>query len=351
MAGAGVSARAAAIATGVLKNMLLSKLKTASALLLTVALTAGGVGRLVTLPAAAQPAAPQPAGREVLGVFAGSSPCDASVRTLLQIPPGPDAHLIQWKLALYQHPGTRAPAGYELRCKYGLTVPGQPGLDRDARTLERQGRWSIAKGTKSNPDAVVYALDGAVSFFRVDPNVLHALDRDGSLLVGGGGWSYTFYRADALETPVDPSLEAGRPSESYTLPPVPTGPSVFGVFGGRSPCRGIARELKVSGAEHRPRVKWRVTLFQDPETGAPTTYRVESCLHRQPAREGRWTLLRGAASDPKAVVYRLDATKTEPALFLLRGDDNVLFFLDGSRKPLVGNADFSYTLNRKKAGG
>lgn len=31
----------------------------------------------------------------------------------------------------------------------------------------------------------------------------------------------------------------------------------------------------------------------------------------------------------------------------MKGDDNVLFFLDKDRNLLVGNSDFSYTLNRK----
>jgi hypothetical protein len=75
---------------------------------------------------------------------------------------------------------------------------------------------------------------------------------------------------------------------------------------------------------------------------------VDSSFHRQAGREGKWTILRGTPSDPQAVVYRLDATETERVLFLLKEDDNVLFFLDQSRKPLVGNADLSYTLNRKQ---
>src|SRR5262249_13037659 len=151
------------------------------------------------------------------------------------------------------------------------------------------------------------------------------------------------------EKPVDPSREAAKPSESYTLSPMATGPSVFGIFGGRSPCRGIARALKIAGVEGCARIKWRITLFQDPDTRAPTTYKVENSLRPKEAREGSWTILRGTDADAKAIVFRLDGTGTEPALFLLKGDDNVLFFLDHSRKPLVGHADFSYTLNRRMA--
>src|SRR5439155_26971731 len=119
----------------------------------------------------------------------------------------------------------------------------------------------LTKGTKSNPDAVVYGLDSAVALVRIDPNVLHVLDRDRRLMIGGAGWSYTLCRTDAAEKPVDPMLYTRNPPESYTLLPVATGPSVFGIFGGRTPAQGIGKELNIPGAETCPRIKWRITLF------------------------------------------------------------------------------------------
>jgi hypothetical protein len=212
--------------------------------------------------------------------------------------------------------------------------------------LERKGRWTIVKGAKFNADAVVYELKGAVSLFKVDQNLLHVLNRDRSLMIGTGGWSYTLNRNDVLEKPASlpPSTVPVVPER--TISAVATGPSVFGVFEGRSPGQGIARELKIIADS--PKAKWRVTLYQNPETRAPTTYKVESTLHRKGPREGNWTIVRGTDADSKAVVYRLEPTETEAALFFLKGDDNVLFFLNQDGKPLVGNADFSYTLNRRK---
>jgi len=285
----------------------------------------------------------------VFGVFAGSTPCDDSIRPFLQIPADVEAQVIQWKLTLRQEPKTLAPTGYELHCQYGITVAGQTELEKSSKTVEKEGRWKITKGIKSNPDVAVYELDGGPSFLKVDSNVLHVLNRDRSLMVGGTGWSYTLSRTEASEPPVDASVAGAQPSEgSYTLPPVPTGPKVLGVFGGRSPCQGMARELKLNGMGGCVRVKWRITLYQNPETGMPTTYEVHNSLLRGAAREGNWTIVRGTASDPQAIIYRLEATKTEAALFLLKGDENVLFFLDKTLKPLVGNADLSYTLNRKR---
>ena len=133
---------------------------------------------------------------------------------------------------------------------------------------------------------------------------------------------------------------------SYRIAPLATGPTVFGVFEGRSPCHGIARELKLPQHAGCTKVKWRVTLYQDPKTAASTTYKVEGTLHRQSAREGAWTIVRGAKTDPNAVVYRLGPTPTEAEVLLLKADDNILFFLNHDREHMVGHADFSYTLNR-----
>ena len=149
--------------------------------------------------------------------------------------------------------------------------------------------------------------------------------------------------ADLAEEPGDKAQTTGM---SYTISPRATGPTVCGLFEGRSPCRRISRALNLPEEPGCIKVKWRVTLYQNPETSTPTTYKIEGSLHRQNPREGNWTILRGTKTDPNAILYRLEPTQTEAPLFLLKGDDNVLFFLDANHKPLIGDAEFSYTLNR-----
>jgi hypothetical protein len=280
------------------------------------------------------------------GQFVGSTPCDAAIRRLLEIPADANEELMEWKLTLQQDPKTRMPATFLLRSDYGPTSPGKPGLGKRTGTVELQGRWSIAKGTKDNPQAEVYVLNGAVNLFRVSANVLHILTPDRALMVGNGGWSYTLNRASAAEKPGDAARTIDM---TYPIASASTGPVVCGIFEGRSPCQGIAHAL---GRPEHPgctKAKWRVTLYQDPMTGAPTTYKVEGTLYRKGAREGKWSIEQGASGDSAAVVYRLAPTETDAAIFLLRGDDHVLFFLDQKRKPLVGHAEFSYTLNRREA--
>jgi hypothetical protein len=302
---------------------------------------------VLTLAAAQADSAHRSSSPAVFGVFVGSSPCGESVRSFLQIPADADAHLIEWKVTLYKHPTTGAPTDYHLQYKYGLTVPNRPGLGPVARTEERRGTWRLAKGTKTDPEGAVYELNGAVSLYKVSDSVLHLLNADRGLMVGTSGWSYTLNRSDASEPRVDPLADAG-PDESRSVSPLSTGPTVFGVFEGRSPCQGIARELKIPVRPGCAKVKWRVTLYQDPGSHRPTTYKIDSTLHRSGPREGQWTIVRGAEIAPAGVVYRLAPAGTEAALFLTKGDDNVLFFMDQNRRPLTAHAELSYTLNRRK---
>ena len=285
----------------------------------------------------------------VYGEFIGTSPCGDPIRTILRIPKDVKIELMQWKLILHQNQKTQEPASYKLHCEYGPAVQGTNGLGKTKKALQKEGRWKITNGTKSNPDATVIELDRAVSLLKVnnDSKVLQVLNPDRSLMIGNGGWSYTLNRTDATETPGDRALALTKPDQSYSISPVAQGPTVFGVFEGRTPFQGIARELKLPTDAGCLKAKWRVTLYQDAETQAPTTYKLEGSLYRQGVREGNWRVVRGSETDPQAIIYRLEPTATEAVLLLLEGDENVLFFLDQMLKPMVGHAEFSYTLNRR----
>jgi len=289
--------------------------------------------------ACAQPAAKP----DLFGEFVGSTPCGEPFGKLFDIPAGANPP-VKCVLTLYQDPKSHAPTVYKLVAE---SDGARPPAARKPITREKEGRWSIGQGTRADPTAVVYELPGAVHFYKLSDDVLHALNPDRTLAVGTAGWSYTLNRSSAAEKAIPPSAELGRPSVSYKLTPLASGPTVFGIFEGRTPAMGIARELKIDTGGDRTKCKWRVTLYQDPKTKAPTTYKVENSFLRDQRREGTWSV----ENRDGAVVYHLAATKTEADLYLQKGDDNVLFFLGQDRKPLVGNADFSYTLSRREESG
>lgn len=127
---------------------------------------------------------------------------------------------------------------------------------------------------------------------------------------------------------------------------LPAGPEVYGVFDGRTPCEEISRALRHAFPSDCFKLKWRIVLYQDPITKAPTHFTIASTFHRTENQKGKWTILSGTSRDAEDVVFRLTPAGDEASLYLLKGDDNVLFFLDNNKKLLVGNGDFSYTLNR-----
>jgi hypothetical protein len=280
------------------------------------------------------------------GVFVGTTPAGDEVRRALGIPAGSKADLVVWTVTLQLDSVTRAPEAYELRAEYGSTGAGAPGIARIEGLIERRGSWTVGWGIPSNREVVVHELKGALSFVEVGPDVLHALNPDRSFMVGNSGWSHTLTRSDRAEPLVDARLAADQPERSYQLEPLASGPAVFGVFEGRTPCQGIAYDLRVAVDAACTKAKWRVTLYQDPDTKAPTNAWVEGSLYPGAARKGTWTLTKGTRHDAGATVYRL-ALSAATTIALLKGGDNVAFFLDDDDTPRAGNHEFAYTLHRR----
>ncbi|HEX5023686.1 MAG TPA: hypothetical protein VFV68_00375 [Agriterribacter sp.] len=122
---------------------------------------------------------------------------------------------------------------------------------------------------------------------------------------------------------------------------------LYGVFDGRTPCAELAGHLNETVTTACIKIKWRLTLYEG-GAGKGGSYTLEGFVYRKDRiGKGKWTILTGTKNDPAATVYRLDSDKAAPSLFLQKGDENVLFFLDNNMNLMVGNRDFSYALNRK----
>ena len=123
---------------------------------------------------------------------------------------------------------------------------------------------------------------------------------------------------------------------------MPSGPRVFGIFNGRTPCQELSRQLNVSASDECNKMKCRLILYQDPVTHSPTVYDWQGKIRWT----GKWSITTGTKADPDAMVYRLEPQDARGFLSFLKVDDNILFFLNQNGEPLVGNLEFSYTLNR-----
>ncbi len=131
--------------------------------------------------------------------FVGSTPCDDLPRQFLGIPANSPCERITWQLTLLTNQNSRLPITWKLVSTYGMQAQNAPGFVGGGTTVELQGTWAIVKGTKSNPEAVVYDLNAdkpqkSMSFVKVGEHLLHLLNRDKSLLIGNASWSYTLNR-------------------------------------------------------------------------------------------------------------------------------------------------------------
>lgn len=126
------------------------------------------------------------------------------------------------------------------------------------------------------------------------------------------------------------------------------GQALYGVFEGRTPCDGIRQQFKADLSAGCEKVKWRILFFQDSATGAPTTCHVLSVLSRSRLAICRWKILHNSRM---GIIYQIDLPELKKAMFLLKGDENVLFLVDDHFSLLKGDADYSYTFNRVRLKG
>ena len=138
---------------------------------------------------------------------------------------------------------------------------------------------------------------------------------------------------------------SNQPSQVYPGGGIATGSHVYGVFAGRTPCQEFIADLNLDANPECAKRKMNIKLYQDSATGKPTTYETKGM--GKWSGKGNWFILQGTPTDPRATVFQVKLDENT-SLFLLKGDDNVLFILDRNKNFLVGNAKFSYTLNRAR---
>jgi len=114
-----------------------------------------------------------------------------------------------------------------------------------------------------------------------------------------------------------------------------TGAALLGAFVGVLPCADC------SG------IRSKLRLYTEQSSGRPTRYEAtETYLRtrdgdRTVRRAGRWTILRGSATDPNATVYQLDYDRADRQQNLLRVSDAELRLLDREQREITSTAPHS----------
>jgi hypothetical protein len=272
------------------------------------------------------------------GVFTGTTPCDPAVKRFLLIPSAEKCERVRWNLTLALDEKTSKPSTAIASVEYGLR-------GKALKKLKREGTWSLGVGAGDHTDAAVYELKrgkATIALWKITDDVVYLLDANRKLMSGNARYGYSLSHP-GTEVQTDPVEAAPEGTATYQSPAA--GANVFGMFEGRTPCAGAAL-LGVESPAGCVNIPWRVTLFRNPGTRKLTNYRLEGALFPKGAREGAVTALPGTPFDATAEVYRLETTETNQAVYLMRGDDNVLFLLDSGGKLLLGDRDNGYALNR-----
>jgi hypothetical protein len=130
--------------------------------------------------------------------FVASTPCTSVVSAMFNMSADTRCEFMKWSITFFNN-GIADSGNYTLTCTYGMTQPNTTGFARGAKTFNKEGKWKLKKGRKSKKDAVIYQLDPeepqiSLSFLKLNDDLLHLLYKDGSMMIGTAGWSYTFNR-------------------------------------------------------------------------------------------------------------------------------------------------------------
>jgi hypothetical protein len=249
--------------------------------------------------------------------FTASTPASPIVRTFLGIPLSDSVDFIRWNLTLND-------LKYSIECNYGIGKPNTNGFIDGGEKLSFKGTVKFT-GTH-------YILQNRTQSLKLailNDNLLHIAAADNSLLKGNGGWSYTLNNLKPV-TSGTLKLVAGTESLKDSM-----------VYEGRTPCA-----VPGFGSKECYKLKWLFVFYADAQTNLPTTYRVLTANWRKNGgRKGSWKIV---SKEDGRIFYQLNDENGNLLINFLKLDNGVLIFTDTKENLLVGDLDFSYTINRRQ---
>lgn len=266
-------------------------------------------------------------------ILTGSTPGDDEVKAMLHIPVTTLVDFIRWDMEL------NADKSFVLNVQYGESQPNTLGFKKDGERKLISGTYSI---TKSNAFNEVYhlkspALSAELLVAKLTNNIFHLLSSHQQLMVGNGGWSYSLNR----KTPVaDNKISLANFNKDEK--------QLQRVYEGRTPCQEMSgQHPEMNAASSCFKIKWKLVLYRDSINYQPTTCTIRNIVDNQPRDvSGKWEIIKGITSSPEAIVYKIMVGNLADPILFLAADNNILLFLDKDKSPLIGNNDFSFTMNK-----
>jgi hypothetical protein len=251
--------------------------------------------------------------------YTGSTPAAPVVRSFLGIALADSIDFIRWQLFINDDQ-------YHLHANYGIGKPNTNGFINDGIKIELSGKlkreknyWSLQNGDKT------------LKTVELNDNLLHLLDVDNNMLVGNGGWSYTLNSLTHSVTD-EVSVTAKQTALKDSMS-----------FEGRTPCSvpGVFAPGTLCY-----KIKWYIVFYG--RNNEPAGFKILGTRWRKEGGiTGNWKISKGKNG---GIIYQLNYGlsdgKGNGVLYLMKLDEGVLIFTDANGKLLVGDEDFSYTLNR-----
>jgi hypothetical protein len=248
--------------------------------------------------------------------FTGSTPANDAVKKFLGIPLKDSIDFIRWQLTINER-------SYSLHCNYGIGKPNTNGFMGGGKTTEFKGDVKRIK----NKYQLVNGRQ-VLSLLELNSNLLHLLNEDNTMMIGNGGWSYTLNNlVPVVSGELSVSTKQTAIKDSIA-------------FEGRTPCGvpGIIPDGKTCY-----KLKWWLVLKAGKDPGKGIYYVNGTAWYEKGGINGTWELI--TTKDGKNIYQLYDENK-KTFIRLLKLDEGVVIFIDEKRNLLVGDHDFSYTLNR-----
>jgi hypothetical protein len=250
--------------------------------------------------------------------YTASTPADPVVRTFLGISLSDSIDFIRWKIVLRDK-------DYALNCNYGIGKPNTNGFMNGGKKIECSGRLEYEKNYY-----ILHNNGKTLKIAELNPDLLHIMTPDNTLLNGNGGWSYTINN-------LSPSI-----TDNISMKANPTAIKDSIAFEGRTPC-GVPGIIPAGVTCYK--LKWYIVFYGNPEKNEPTTCRIFGTRYRKEGgRRGTWKIIR---DNKGRINYQVSDENGNTFLYLEKIDENILLFTDAKGKLLTGNEDFSFTLNKR----
>ena len=247
--------------------------------------------------------------------YTASTPAGNEVRDFLGISQVDSMDFIRWKLKIIDG------KEFNLSCTYGIGKPNTNGFI-DEKKVERKGTANL-----KNDVLTLSRQDKVLSLLILNDNIIHILNKQGTMMVGNGGWSYTLNSVKKV------------PTSQINFKWQETGFRDSVSFEGRTPCRGIEELMYGTTRPECYKKKWLVRLYRNGDTKSGT-YKIGGTV---PSKTGKWKLKENAGGK---IIYSLDLNNGN-TLDLLQTDENIVYIMDPKGGLMVGDHDFSYSLNRR----